>query len=143
MTDISAIHSPAPKLDKILKLEAIIGACEQVEMPPVHYFSEGIYAREITIPKGTVLTGKMHKTEHINVVSKGEITVWTEEGMKRVRAPFTFVSKPGTKRVGYAHEETVWTTFHPNPENGRDLLSLEDALIIPANNQLEGASCLG
>ncbi len=132
-----------PTLAQIERLENLIRQGETIDLPPRHYFSDGIYAREITIPAGTVLTGKMHRTEHINVVSKGKITVWTEDGMKTISAPFTFISSPGTKRAGYAHEDTIWTTFHSNPGNEQDLLRLEEALIIPANNQLEGSPCLG
>lgn len=115
----------------------------QVEIEPTHYFFEGGYAREITIPAGTLLTGKVHSGEHMNIVSRGSITVWTEDGMKRVSAPFSFVSRPGTKRVGLAHEETVWTTIHANPTNEHDLTRLEEMLIISANNQLEDVPCLG
>lgn len=101
----------------------------QIKIEPKHYFSFGLYAREILIPKGTVLTGKIHKTEHINVISKGDISVLTEQGIKRIKAPCTIVSPPGTKRVGYAHEDTVWTTFHATEET--DLDKLEAQLIAP------------
>ena len=90
-----------------------------------HYFANGIYAREIFIPKGTLLTGKIHKTEHLNIVSQGEISVLTEAGPQRVKAPFTIVSLPGTKRVGYAHEDTVWTTIHATTETDLDKLEAE------------------
>lgn len=101
----------------------------QIELKTTHYFAKGMYAREIFIPKGTCLTGKIHKTEHISIISKGDITVWTDEGMKRVQAPYTIVAKPGMKRVGFAHEDTVWTTFHPNQDNETDLVKLEEVLI--------------
>lgn len=90
--------------------------CEPVEIPVRHYFSNGVYAREITIPKGTVLTGKIHKYANLNIMSKGEMSVLTEDGVVRVKAPFTIVSPPGTKRIAYAHEETVWTTIHGTEE---------------------------
>lgn len=116
-----------------------------VEIEPVHYFADGLYAREITIPAGTLLTGKIHKTRHLNVVSAGEISVWTEgEPVRRIRAPFTFVAEPGTRRVGFAHEDTVWTTIHSTPET--DLAALEAALIEPHVNPFlppEARSCLG
>jgi hypothetical protein len=98
-----------------------------------HYFANGLYAREIFIPKGTLLTGKIHKTEHLNIVSKGEISVLTEAGPQRVKAPFTIVSLPGTKRVGYAHEDTVWTTIHATTET--DLEKLEAELIAESHEQ--------
>ena len=98
--------------EKIARLETAMMQFEQVDIPPIHYFAKGLYAREIFIPAGTLLTGKIHKREHLNIISQGDISVMTEEGVKRISAPFAMVSKPGIKRVGYAHEDTVWTTIH-------------------------------
>lgn len=109
-----------PMRDKVNALEKMMRALPQVEMPPTHYFSPGVYARSITIPKGTVLTGKIHKFAQLNIMSKGDLSVLTEQGIQRVRAPFTIVSPAGTRRIAYAHEETVWTTIH-----GTDLTDLE------------------
>lgn len=96
-----------------------------VECPVTHHFSKGIYAREMFIPKGTVLTGKIHKHQNLNIMSQGELSVLTEDGIKRVKAPFTVVSPPGTKRVAYAHEDTVWTTIHPTDETDVDKIEAE------------------
>lgn len=112
---------------QILALEDHMRLMPQMTLDPVHHFASGIYARELRIPAGTLLTGKVHKTEHLNILSAGEITVWTEDGMKRLRAPFTMVSRPGTKRVGFAHTDVVWTTIHGTHE--RDLDRLEAELI--------------
>jgi hypothetical protein len=95
-------------MDQIKRLEAMLLQHEQVELPTKHYFSPGLYAREMFIPAGTVLTGAVHKTEHL-CIFVGDITVWTEGGMKRLTGHHTFISKPGAKRVGYAHADT-WTT---------------------------------
>ena len=111
--------------DKILTLESEMKKYPQVEITPVHYFAKGLYAREIFIPKGTLLTGKIHRTEHLNIISKGDISVVTEEGTKRITAPFTMIAKPGTKRVGYAHEDTVWTTVHATEETDLEKIELE------------------
>ena len=125
-------------------LEAQMKTYPQVEIVPRHYFADGLYAREITIPKGTLLTGKIHHFQHLNIISQGEITVLTEQGPKRVKAPCTLVSPPGTKRLGYAHEETVWTTVHANPENLRDTDQLEAVLVYESHASLEqeGGLCL-
>jgi hypothetical protein len=112
---------------KIDRIEQEIAKLPQIEMVTIHHFANGLYARELHIPAGTILTGKIHKTEHINIVSKGRIIVWTEAGMKEVSAPFTMVSYPGTKRVGYALEDTIWTTIHASNET--DLVKLEEELI--------------
>lgn len=105
--------------DKVHLIEDEMHKLPQVECPVRHYFSQGVYAREITIPAGTLLTGKIHKFCQLNILSSGDMTVVTDEGPIRVQAPFTIVSPPGTKRIAYAHTECVWTTIH-----GTDLTDL-------------------
>lgn len=125
---VGELLTSVPSREQIVKLEHFIAEnLPLMEIEPVHHFADGIYARELRIPAGTVLTGKVHKTEHLNILSQGKITVWTEEGMKTVEAPYTIVSKPGTKRAGYAHTDCVWTTIHGTAL--RDLDELEAALI--------------
>lgn len=128
--------SPESMRAKVYALEAELQQCPQVDCPVVNHFAPGIYAREMTIPAGVVLTGAVHKTEHLNIVSKGRISVSTDDGMKEVSAPYTFVSKPGTKRVGFAHEETVWTTIHATDETDLDKLVVE--LTESTNQELLG-----
>ena len=134
---VDKTSTPIELRNKIEQLEqAMFKMVEHhIEIEPVHHFSKGLYAREITIPKGTTLTGKIHKTEHINVISKGDISVLTENGIQRIKAPCTIISKPGTKRVGFAHEDTVWTTFHATDET--DLVKLEADLIAPSHEAFE------
>lgn len=105
----------------------------QVTLETKHHFAKGIYARELFIPKGTLLTGKIHLGEYLNIVSKGDISVMTEHGMMRIQAPYTIISKPGTKRMGYAHEDTVWTTIHATNET--DLEKLEKELVVSTHEQ--------
>ncbi len=114
-------------LAKILRLESEMALLPQSDIEPVHRFSHGIYWREITIPAGTLLTGKMHRTDHMSVVLRGDISVLTENGIERIKAPAVVPACAGMKRVGYAHEETVWITAHGTHET--DLVKLEAELI--------------
>lgn len=98
----------------------------QIQLETTHYFSKGLYTREIFIPKNTILTGKVHKHENMNICSQGDITIITEDGINRVGAPFAIGSRAGIKRVGFAHEDTVWTTIHPTEET--DLAKIEEEL---------------
>lgn len=101
--------------DAILQLESEMKAHEDeqgVELEPIEYHCNGVYARELKIPKGVACIGGIHLHAHINVVSKGVIRVFTEEGVKTITAPSTFISPAGTKRAGYVLEDTVWTVFH-------------------------------
>ena len=92
-----------------------------------HYFAPGVYARELLIPQGATLTGKIHKTKHLNIVSKGKIMVASLDGQKIIEAPYVFVSEPGTKRAGYALEDTVWVTIHVTEET--DVENIEEEVI--------------
>jgi hypothetical protein len=124
-----------PSLETIQKFEQCLRKLPQLEIAPTHHFADGLYAREILIPAGCMLTGKIHRGEHLNFLMQGDITVWTEEGMKRLQAPAVIVSKPGTKRVGYAHEDTIWVTVHATHETS--LEALESELIVPEDPQIE------
>lgn len=119
-----------------------------LDLPVRHYFSHGVYARELFIPKGTVLTGKIHKFPQLNIMSQGELSVLTEQGIVRVKAPFTVVSPAGTKRVAYAHEDTVWTTIHGTTLE--DVEEIEKVFIAQTEQEyldfcasLEDKSCRG
>lgn len=84
---------------------------DQREMPVTHEFVDGMYIRRLFIQKGTLLVGKIHKKQCINVVERGDIAILTETGAKRVKAGFTIVSPAGLQKVGYANEDTVFTNI--------------------------------
>lgn len=92
----------------------------QVECPIQHYFAPGLYAREITLEAGTVITGAIHKTENLVCVSMGRLRVVTDEGSVEVCAGETFTCKQGMKNAVFALEKSRWTNFFPNPTNERD-----------------------
>lgn len=119
-----------------LEKEMLARTEEHVHIETIHHFSKGLYAREILIPKHTLLTGKIHKFECLNVISKGKIIVASIEGVKTIEAPFTFTSKPGVKRVGFALEETVWTTFHATEKT--DLAEIEEEVIAKDYSEVPG-----
>jgi hypothetical protein len=119
--------------EEIFKLQtALCGSSDQTDLsyfPVRHVFAPGCYAREMTIPEGQVIIGKIHKHEHVNVISMGRVQVLSEFGMEYREAPCTFVSQPGIKRVVYALETTVWTTIHITDET--DLDKIEAEIIAP------------
>ena len=108
--------------DKVENLEETLKNIPQVECPIKHYFAPGIYAREITIKKGTVLTGAIHKTENLAILSCGRLQLVTESGTIEISAPHILTVKPGTKNAAYAIEDSVWTNFFPTEETDVDKL---------------------
>ena len=91
--------------------------------PLKHTFADGLYIREIFMPKGQIISTGIHKKEHPYFVLKGDISVLTDEGIKRIKAPYNGITKPGTKRLIYMHEDSVWITVHAT-----DKSKVEDVL---------------
>ena len=142
-----------PSREKVLEFERALAAYTEqtgcgldAEELTRHWFAPGIYARDLRIPAGTCLTGKIHKGAHLNIISAGRISVLTEHGVVTLEAPCTLKSDAGIKRIGFAHEDTVWTTIHANPDNCQDLELLEQQFIAPNFDQIastEPDKCLG
>ena len=108
-----------------------------VELIHKDHFSQGVYARELHIPAGTVLTGKIHKFQNLNILSQGRMVVFMDDGTtQEVSAPFTVVSPPGTRRAALALTDCVWTTIHGTEET--DVQKIEDHFIAqtPADYRL-------
>lgn len=133
-------RGPILAIEAAMQNEIVEGRLTEMvhTMPLSHHFIPGAYARELTIPAGTLLVGKIHKEPCFNFVSKGTITVVTEEGRKDITAPAFFRSEAGVKRVGYAHTETVWTTVHATEET--DLDKIEDHLTYTTYEQFDLAA---
>ena len=100
----------------------------------VHRFAPGLYARELTMPAGHVAIGHIHKTEHLNVMLKGRVTVLNPDGTTaELKAPLVFVGKAGQK-IGFIHEETVWLNVFASDE--RDVEKLE-GIFLEKNDVLD------
>jgi hypothetical protein len=115
--------------------EKVLEDGRPIELETIHHFAPGIYARELRIPAGVLLTGKIHKTEHLNMLVKGRIEIANAEGSREMIAPQIFVSPPGTKRAGYAHEDSVWVTIHATEET--DLEQLEKDIVVDSFDEIE------
>lgn len=91
-----------------------------------HTFQDGMYLRKLFIPKGSLIVGKIHKLDCLNIVAQGDISVLTETGSARVRAGYTVASPAGIQKVGYAHEDTIFINVFRTDET--DVESIEDAV---------------
>ena len=86
-------------------------ACDEVNTLK-HTFCDGQYIREIFMPAGQVLTSQIHKKKHPFFILTGKLTIASEEGVIDIEAPYHGITYPGTKRVIYTHEDTVFITVH-------------------------------
>lgn len=126
--DILSLENALSKIDGAVSGDSAL-------CPLKHSFAAGVYVREIFIPKGTVLTGKIHRHSHPNFLMKGEVIVVTENGgREHLKAPLAMVSVAGTKRAVIALEDTIWITVHVTNET--DLEKIEEHVIAKSYDDL-------
>jgi len=114
-TEEIAVSDRRSTSEKFDCFEAHLSQYDQVKMPLRHFFTPGLYTRQIFMPAGTLLTSKIHLTEHPFVISMGRVSVWSGidgEPKEELCAPYIGITKPNTRRILFIHEDTIWTTFH-------------------------------
>ena len=110
-------------------IEDHISGLPQTEFRVEHYFSDGLYVRELHIPKDQVITGKIHKRGHINFLMKGEILVNDGTESYHLKAPMIIKSEPGTRRAGITISDCIWATSHAT--EATTVAEAEDELTEP------------
>jgi hypothetical protein len=141
MSEAATIENPAAHLgERLDQLEqTMLDSGAAIPLPLSHTFTKGLYMRQIFMPRGSLVTSKIHRTQHPFAVMMGECSVLIPgKGVERIVAPYIGITEPGTRRVLYMHEDTLWVTFHPNPDDETDLEVIEQRLIVP--NTLAGGT---
>lgn len=101
------------------KLDAAIAKMKKVPWVNGHYFSDGVYTREVFIPAGTLFTGMWHRKKSVLIMTKGACTFHTidRQGhattLGMLQAPDIRVTGAELRKVGLAHEDTVALNSFP------------------------------
>lgn len=125
----------------LARLEAEMMHRPQVECPVREFFAPGLYAREITIHKGNVLIGAVHRTTNMAVLSRGRLRLVTEDGTTDISADdanHVMTVRPGGKNAAVALETAVWTNYFPTTET--DPKRLVELLTECRHDELLGGS---
>jgi quercetin dioxygenase-like cupin family protein len=124
---------PFTIISQVEAIEDELRKFPQVDLPVRHLFAEGVYARILEIPRGIILTGKIHKYSQLNVLLKGKVQVLINGKLEMVTAPFVIVSPAGTKRIIRAFEDSRWMTVHGTHET--DVDKIEDQFIAQTEQE--------
>lgn len=120
------------KLDTALgqKVTSLLGAVSDfplIKCEENHFFGPSLYIKQVTMPAGAVIVGKVHRVEHMCVMLTGRMILVTEDGEKKeLCAPATFVGKPGRK-VAYILEDVVFQNIYATDET--DVEKLENMFV--------------
>jgi len=98
--------------NQILEIEgSLLHHTEEMQenMPVTHNLDNGLYTREIFMPKGSLVVSFIHKQDHPSFFLSGEMSVLLDTGeVKRIKAPMKIMTEIGTQRVAYMHEDCTW-----------------------------------
>ena len=95
-----------------------------------HYFANGSYVREMSLPANTAVVGRIHKHETINILLEGEIIVVDESGNKKhLKAPHVFIAPAGNQKAAYTVTPVRWLNSvaceTTDPDEAEALLTCE------------------
>lgn len=137
----------AHELEHYKKLQALedamvaSGDTMDIDKHTYHHFSNGSYVREFFLPKGFVVTGKIHRYGCINILLYGKIAIAQADGVHTIlEAPHIYNSEGGEKKVLFAIEDAVFLNVHALPQHLIDCTDpklLEEHFIVPSLEALE------
>lgn len=116
---------PAMSLEAVTRVRQLEAANMQREQTPIvthHLIHAGMYARTITIPANTVLTGALIKRATI-LIFNGDATVTLGDGVKRLTGYHVIAASAHRKQAFLAHTDTQLTMLFPT--QARDIESVE------------------
>lgn len=136
----TALDSPEHQQLDELERRMLASGAPVIDLPLIHRFTPGLYMREIFMPAGTLLTSKIHMTEHPFVILTGRVSVRIiETGVtEHFTAPHVGVTRPGTRRLLYIHEDCRWITFHPIGEDEFENVPAIESRIIQRRQLADG-----
>jgi hypothetical protein len=105
------------KFNELLKLQQGVVLHHTKEMedmfPLKHNIENGMYTREIFMPKGSLVSSFIHKQNHPSFFMSGDMSLLMDTGeVKRVKAPEVIMTETGTQRIAYMHEDCTWVCVY-------------------------------
>jgi hypothetical protein len=97
--------------------------------PLKHTFADGIYIRQMDMKADSMVVGAIHNHLHVWFLLTGRLAVVTEDTTEEFISPCYVLATPGSKRVIYAIEDSIFVNVHKNPNNIKDIKKLEDEIV--------------
>lgn len=93
---------------------------DQTDLNTKHHFSDNVYAKEMTLPKGHVALSHRHVYSHLSCLAKGKCIVMTDGEQNEYTAPAMIEIKAGVEHQIEALEDVTWFCIHATKETDPD-----------------------
>jgi quercetin dioxygenase-like cupin family protein len=99
----------------------------QCDLGIVHHFSDGLYAKQMMIPKGFLAGMHAHTYGHLSILAKGKVIVRTDFEEKEYSAPACIEIKSSILHTIEALEDCHWFCIHATDET--EVSKVDEVLI--------------
>ena len=99
----------------------------ECDLGTIHHFSDGLYAKQMNLPKGYEAISHSHAYSHFSVLAKGKVIVMTDEDNFKFEAPACIEIKAGIHHKIVALEDATWFCIHATDET--DIDKIDEVLI--------------
>lgn len=93
----------------------------------VHYFSDGLYAKEMTFKANQAILKHTHEFSHLSILAQGKVAVLRGDQIDIVTAPACIEVKAGLVHGVKAITDCVWYCIHATDE--KDTSKVDEVLI--------------
>jgi len=107
------------------------------EIPITHKFADQLYIRQMDMKAGQIVVGAIHNHLHVWFLMTGRVLINNNGNKIEHIAPCYTVSKPGSRRVIYAVEDSIFINVHKNPTNTKDIKELEKEIVSMTPEQFK------
>lgn len=115
-----------PEWKRIDQFEQIAARLKQERCPLDFVVTPGLLSRVIFMPKGAIITSKIHLHDSPFFILSGAAMVWTiETSWELFRAPCVGKTRAGARRVLHILEDCLWVSCHPVTESDPEKASKE------------------
>ena len=98
-----------------------------VDLQIKHNFSDGLYAKEMYLPKGYIAYSHSHAYSHLSILAKGRVIVRTDDYNKEYEAPACINIESNTYHQIESLDDCVWFCIHAT--NEKDINKIDEVLI--------------
>jgi hypothetical protein len=100
----------------------------EIDLGIQHYFSTGVYAKQMMLPKGYFALSHAHDYDHLSILASGKVIVKTDEDTQEFTAPACLIIKKHLNHSITALEDAVWFCVHATEETNSD--KIDEVLIM-------------
>lgn len=116
--------------DRFKKLEGTF----EVDLLTKHFFSDGLYAKQMSLPKGYEAISHAHHYNHLSLLAAGKVILRTDDSEVEYTAPAMIEIAAGVHHSITATENVVWYCIHATdatePDAVDEVLIKKEALCL-------------